>query len=75
MLTKINGRTHYFSTIRDIRKIQPGHWHVERNGRFYHIEGGKAAGGSRRDWFVDGFGGKGIPCTSLVDALKLIDSA
>jgi len=75
LLTRINRRLQFFRSDLTITKIRPGHWNVERNGVTYHIEGGRAAGGSSRDWFVDGFGGKAIWTSSLVESLKLIDNA
>lgn len=75
MLTKINGRLKFYSRISSVIKTRPGHYDVVMGGRTYHVEGGKPAGGSSRDWFVDGFGSKGIPCTSLLDALHIIENA
>lgn len=75
---KINGRKQFFNRIVAVTKVRRGHYEVttECHGTF-HVEGGKAAGGTRRDWFLDGEPERGwhktIPCTSLVDALRCID--
>jgi hypothetical protein len=82
MLTKINGRTKFYSRISDVRKLRAGRWLVQTNYGAFEIEGGRAAGGSSRDWFVDQvdngrqvFGGKSLKATSLVDALHLLENA
>ncbi len=77
MLTyKVNGRTRYFNRLTSIAKVGPGRWDAVRNGTTYRIEGGKGCGGSRRDWFVDCHGQwpKCIVCTSLMDALNLLEN-
>ena len=75
MLIKINGRTKFFHGIERVTKVRPGRWDVISFRGVYRVEGGRAAGGTSREWFVSG------PCydeplraTSLMDACKLIDN-
>ena len=77
MLIKINGRLQHFSREITLNKDRPGHWSGTVNGHVFKVEGGKAAGGTRRDWFVesgDFFGGNTLHADSLVECLKLLDS-
>ena len=83
MLTKINGRTKSLSDrIQEVRKLRPGRWLVVTSYGAFEVEGGRAAGGSSRDWFVDQvdtgrqiFGGKALNATSLMDAIHLLENA
>lgn len=79
MLMKVNGRLQHFTRIKSVKKMRPGHYSVETtigiDGRSFHVEGGRHAGGRRTDWFLDGFGEKAIHCKSLMDALRCIESA
>ena len=72
---QVNGRVHYFTFLSNLKRISRSRWTVERRGVEYHIEGGRHAGGSRREWRVEGgdFNGP-VDCTSLVDALRLLDT-
>ena len=71
----VHGRKHYFSRIRSLTRIGKGRYEVVGvNGMTFNVEGGKAIGGTQRDWFLDGCGEKAIVCTSLVDALRCIES-
>lgn len=73
---KVNGRTHYFGRIRSLVRTGEGKYKVEgTNGMKFQIEGGRAAGGTSRDWFLDGFGERSIVCTSIVDALNVINNS
>lgn len=76
MLIKINGRTKSVPEGFKFRKLKDGQFLVEWNHRRHYIIGGKSAGGSSREWFVDGFGGeKSIAATSLMDCINLIINA
>jgi hypothetical protein len=74
---RVNGRYAVScKRITEFRKVRAGHFEGIANGRAFHIEGGRPAGGSSRDWFVDWdeiF--KGLHCTSLVEALRNIENA
>jgi hypothetical protein len=71
---KINGRVRYYDHLSDFAKLSPSRYAVRRNATEYTIEGGKRAGGTAREWFVDASEWtKPIFCTSLVDALNLLD--
>lgn len=74
---KINGRSHYLNRIVHIHKVGHATWRgTTIGGISFAIEGGKAAGGSARDWFLDIDGNtKAIICTSFVDAIKCINNA
>lgn len=74
MLTKINGRLKSFDHLENFSKVSRSTYVVYRNGIKYRIEGGKHAGGTKREWFVDSAEWtKAIFCTSLVDALTMLD--
>ena len=71
---KVNGRRFYFDHLANLKRVSRSRWTVERHGVEYRIEGGRHAGGSRREWFVEGGAFNGpIDCTSLVDALRLLE--
>lgn len=71
----VNGRRVYTSHLSNLKKTGRATWTVERYCNTYTIEGGKQAGGTSRDWFVDSPTWNGsIHCTSLVDALRVIDN-
>ena len=72
----VNGRKVYVTQINEFKQTRPGHFEGVANGTLFHIEGGRAAGGSPRDWFLD-WGDilpAGYRCTSLVDAIKAIET-
>lgn len=74
---KVNGRNVYVNRITEITQTRKGHFEGIAYGSTFKIEGGKAAGGTSRDWFVEwdqGWNGS-INATSLVDAIKLIEGA
>lgn len=78
-LCKINGRTRYFSRVQEVRKLRPGHYVVVACFGVFHVEGGRPAGGTSRDWFLEQANGtsiytRAIPCTSLMDALHIIEN-
>ena len=72
---KINGRAHHFDRVTTLRQVRPGHFEGATNGTTFKIEGGRPAGGTSREWFLDWAPvGNGFPCTSLVGALKIIET-
>lgn len=74
MLVKVNGILRFFDHLENFQKISLSTYIVYRNDVEYRIEGGKHAGGTRREWFVDSANWtKAIFCTSLMDALRMID--
>lgn len=78
-ILKINGRSKFYSRITEVRKLRPGHYVVVASFGTFHVEGGKPAGGTSRDWFLDQADGtniytRTIRCTSLCDALAIIDN-
>ena len=76
MMVVINGRKRYFYSLENIKKLRRGHWTVRHRGtgETYTIEGGKSAGGTRREWFVSHpQWRKPISATSLVDALNILE--
>lgn len=74
MLVKVNGRLRFFSRLSELRDLGGGKYIIVRHDVEYRVEGGKRAGGTRRDWFVDAPGwAKSIVCTSLMDAARMID--
>ena len=72
---KINGRLYFFGILSNLTRVSKSLWTVERRGVEYRIEGGRHAGGTSREWWLDGpqFNGS-IDCTSLVDALRLLQT-
>jgi hypothetical protein len=72
---RVNGRFVPTSRIQSLAKIGAARWFgVMTNGLTFHIEGGKGAGGSARDWFLDlEHADKAIACTSAADALRCVD--
>ena len=70
----VNGRKYFYSRIQNVRRVC-GTYYVDTFHGGYTIWGGKAAGGSSRDWFVEGEHIKDyIVCNSVVDALTMLDS-
>lgn len=68
-------RRRYYHHLSDFHQTGPGRFVVSRYGNRYFIEGGKHAGGSRSDWFVEGPAfNQAIRCKSLRDALRLLDT-
>lgn len=76
MLLKVNSRLQFFN--RDIVLVsdRPGRWSGTVSGHAFKIEGGRAAGGTSREWFVEcpDFWNGSINATSLVDGLRLLDN-
>lgn len=72
---KINGRKRYYDHLMNFVKVDKSTYTVERHTITYTIWGGRQAGGSRYDWFVEGPDWKGaIPCDSILDALHMLDT-
>ncbi len=73
---EVNGRRVYVRRVTEFRQIKPGRFEGVASGTRFEIEGGRQAGGSSRDWFLDWapIGGT-LYCTSLVDAIKQIERA
>jgi hypothetical protein len=78
-LHKINGRIKSYSRITSVACVKPGRFTVAASHGIFRIEGGRAAGGAHRDWFLSQINGNDIyngtiHTTSLVAALDLIDN-
>jgi hypothetical protein len=73
---RVHGRIRFFRHVQSVTRTGPGRYTVAAGARgTFQIEGGRHAGGGRRDWFVDSRHWDGsIRCTSLMDALRLIDT-
>jgi hypothetical protein len=73
---KVNGRVHYYDHLTNLKRVSGSRsrWTVMRRDVEYRIEGGRHAGGGRREWWLEGgdFNGP-INCTSLVDALNCLE--
>ena len=77
MKSRINGHVYYFDHLTSVKRVagSRSRWTAERNGVEYQIEGGRHAGGTKREWFVDGPDfNQSINCVSLADALRLLDT-
>lgn len=74
---KVNGRVlAYDGRIHAIRKVSAGRWEGEACGEPFTLIGGRAAGGSEREWYVQwapGYGEAFIPAKSAFHALSLIE--
>ena len=78
MLIKINSHLQHFNRVSEVIKTRPGFYVAKTIFGDVEIFGGKKAGGSRNEWFVEGasIGCVGwLDANGLVDALKLIDNA
>ena len=76
MILKINGRIMYTDRVIAVEQTKPGEYRVEtRCHGTYTVFGGRKAGGSPRDWFIE-FPGwtKPLLRTSLRDAIKTIEN-
>lgn len=72
---KINDRPVVVPSSLSFEKLKDGQFLVKYNGRSHYVTGGKAAGGSAREWFVDGLGDNAIAVTGPRDAINLIVGA
>jgi hypothetical protein len=73
----VNGRVKFYSRLTNLKRVSRSTWTVEHTGTglTYRIEGGRHAGGTSREWMLDGGDFTGvIDCTSLVDALHLLEN-
>lgn len=76
---KINGRTRYFNRLESLSPDNAGRYTATTiAGYVFTIVGGKAAGGSSKDWFLSCDNQNIIngcmDCKSLVDALNIIEA-
>jgi hypothetical protein len=73
---KINGRTKFLRRVVSVQQVKKGRYVVEtRHNGTFRVEGGRHSGGSARDWFLETDGwDKAIVCTSLVDAINVIET-
>jgi hypothetical protein len=72
---RINGRSFY---LPHLVSISQGDYSYEfkvthQNGMTFVVWGGKASGGSADQWYCDWPNGKKAKCSSLVDALKMLN--
>lgn len=67
----------WFKRIAKFERISRAAYRVTMtNGLVFRIEGGRHAGGSSRDWFVDSDRWNGsIHCTSIADALRMLENS
>lgn len=72
---KINNRSVLVPEGFAFRKLRSGEFLVEYNGRSHYVTGGKFAGGSSKEWFVDNLGDQPILVSGPVEAVKLIAGA
>ena len=78
MLLYVNGRDHFFNREIILNKARAGYWFGTVNGCPFNIYGGKHAGGSSRDWFVECgeyYGENTLQADSLAECLMLLDGA
>ena len=73
---RVNGHHACFpKRITEIRKVRNGLFAGVANGQKFQIEGGKAAGGGRFDWWVDwGTNLHGLYVRSLMEAIRTIEN-
>lgn len=74
-LAKINGRMQFFDTDRlEIKEEAAGRFTISYDKGDFQVSGGRAAGGSARDWFVRNelfYGDRWLPANSMVEAIKM----
>jgi len=78
MFIKINSRQVYSGRVTSFHKVRQGHYEGIAQDVPFKIEGGRSLGGTSKEWFLEWqpATGKGyINCSSVVDALNLIDKA
>ena len=73
---RVNGRLTLFPVrITEVRNVKPGKWEGVANGRSFQIEGGKDAGGSATDWFLNWEGVLDwYKCNSAAEAIRTIEN-
>ena len=71
----INGRNHYSNILSNFERVRKGVYTVYRRDVEFTIEGGRALGGSRNDWFITGGAFiKPLVCTSIMDAIRVLEN-
>jgi len=71
---RVNGRVRYFNHVSNLRRVGKSQWTIERHGVEFRVEGGRHAGGTSRQWYLDGgFLYSTIRCTSLMAALRMLE--
>ena len=76
-IAQVNGRQVILHRIDEISLDRPGFYSGTANEAKFEIFGGKHAGGSSREWFVqwDALGDFHMDATSLTDAINLIEAS
>ena len=69
---KINNSKLLVQDYVNVTNTRAGEYIVTVGDRTHCIFGGRALGGSARDWWVDGFGGDAIKVSGPVEAINLI---
>ena len=59
--------------IETIEQVSKGRWRGIADSQPFEIEGGRAAGGTKNDWFVTCLGMDAIYVKSAVAAVKIIE--
>ena len=75
-LLKLNGKQHFINVRSiDITEVGTGRFEVTYDDdRTFLVSGGRKAGGTSRDWFVQHelfYGDKWLPANSMIEAIKL----
>lgn len=75
-ILKLNGKTHFLNVNSlEVKEVASGRYEVCYDGdRTFTVLGGRRAGGSSRDWFCHHplfYGDTWLPCSSMVEAIKL----
>jgi len=67
-------RNRRYHNLHDFAQVEAGKYTVRRGGNTYRVEGGRKLGGTAHEWFLSGPGfDHDVPCSSLADALRLLD--
>lgn len=68
-----------YRTLQKVEEFKPGHYRVESfkfDGAPAEVFGGRKAGGGAHEWRLEMPGGSSaIECSSMADALRLLDEA
>lgn len=75
-ILKLNGKEHFVNVRSiEITEVGAGRFEVTYDAdRTFFVSGGRKAGGSRNDWFVQHelfYGDQWLPATSMIEAIKL----
>lgn len=75
-LLKLRRHTYFIDrTTVEVKPVSAGRFEVVADGEVtFLVVGGRAAGGSAREWFVhrpEMFGDAWVPCTSMIQAIRL----